>query len=112
MRSYIKMANKKSSNTEPYKLQTPSNAHLSSSSNIVTQYPGFCESFDTKLTTAICINLGTNFLGVDHHYHYTSTSFQSPEDTILIQKFLNQVIHIPGDLHGGCIHFLSAICAL
>jgi hypothetical protein len=31
------------------------------------------------------------------------------EATVMIQKALGQIIHIPGDLHGGCFHFLSAI---
>ena len=31
---------------------------------------------------------------------------------VMIQKSLNQVIHIPGDLHGGCFHFYSDIYAL
>ena len=30
----------------------------------------------------------------------------------MIQKALNQIIHVPGDLHGGCFHFLSAVYTL
>ena len=34
------------------------------------------------------------------------------EKSIMIQKALNQIIHVPGDLHGGCFHFLSAVYTL
>ena len=45
--NYIKMANTNVSSTYTYSLQTPSNAHVSSFSNIVTQYPGLGNSIDT-----------------------------------------------------------------
>jgi hypothetical protein len=32
--------------------------------------------------------------------------------SMTIQKALKQIIHVPGDLHGGCFHFLSAIYSL
>jgi hypothetical protein len=34
------------------------------------------------------------------------------EMTVKVTKGLQQVIHVPGDLHGGCFHFLSAIYSL
>ena len=34
------------------------------------------------------------------------------EMTVKVTKSLQQVIHVPGDLHGGCFHFLSAIYSL
>ena len=55
------MANTNASDMEPYDVQTPSNVHVSSSSNIVTQSPGFGDSVDTQLTTPIHINLRTDF---------------------------------------------------
>jgi hypothetical protein len=30
----------------------------------------------------------------------------------VINKALNQIIHVPGDLHGGCFHFLAAVYSL
>ena len=45
--NYIKMANTNVSSTKTYSLQTPSNAHVSSFSNIVTQYLGLGNSIDT-----------------------------------------------------------------
>ena len=65
-----------------YDLQSPFNAHVSSSSNIVTQLPGFGNSINTKWNTPSHINLKTDFLGVDHHYHDTSISFQYTEAKI------------------------------
>ena len=37
---------------------------------------------------------------------------ETHEATTTIYKALGQVIHITGDLHGGCFHFLSAIYSL
>ena len=90
------MANTNTSDTEPYSLQTPSNAHVSSSSNDVTQSPSFVDSIDTQLTTPSHINLKTYFLGVDHHYHDTSISFQYPEATIpTVAHIDTPMVHFP-----------------
>lgn len=32
--------------------------------------------------------------------------------TEMIHKALRQIVHVPGDLHGGCFHFLSAIYSI
>ena len=32
--------------------------------------------------------------------------------TAKVAKGMQQIIHVPGDLHGGCFHFLSAIYSL
>ena len=76
------MVNTNASNTEPHDLQTPSNAHVPLSSNIVTQSTVFGDYVDTQLTTPSHNKLRTYLLGVEHHYHDTSISFQSPEATI------------------------------
>ena len=34
------------------------------------------------------------------------------ETTAKVAKGMQQIIHVPGDLHGGCFHFLSAIYTL
>ena len=34
------------------------------------------------------------------------------ETTAKVAKGMQQIIHVPGDLHGGCFHFLSAIYSL
>ena len=34
------------------------------------------------------------------------------ETTAKVAKDMQQIIHVPGDLHGGCFHFLSAIYSL
>ena len=34
------------------------------------------------------------------------------EMTVKVAKGMQQIIHVPGDLHGGCFHFLSAIYSL
>ena len=70
------MGNTNTSNTELYNLQTISNIHVSSSSNVVTLSPGFDNSIDTQLTTPSNINLQTDFMAVEHHYHDTFISFQ------------------------------------
>jgi hypothetical protein len=42
-----------------------------------------------------------------------SNSFGKQYDaSITIQKALKQIIHVPGDLYGGCFHFLSAVYSL
>ena len=81
---------------EPYKLQTSSNAHVSSSSNVVTQLPGFRKSIDTQFTTPSHINLRTDFLVVEDHYHDTSISFQYPEATIpTVTRIDTPMVHSP-----------------
>ena len=34
------------------------------------------------------------------------------ETTAKVAKVMQQITHVPGDLHGGCFHFLSAIYSL
>ena len=42
--------------------------------------------------------------------HETSTSFgQQHETTMMLQRALDQVIFIPGDLHGGGFHILQIV---
>ena len=88
------MANTNASDTEPYDLPTPSNRHVSSSSNVVTKSSGFDNSIDTQLTTPSHINLRTYFLGVKHHYHDTTISFLSPEDKIsTVDRIDTPILH-------------------
>ena len=44
----------------------------------------------------------------DSSFHFKETH----KATTTIRKALGQVIHITGDLHGGCFHFLSAMYSL
>ena len=76
------MASTNASDTQPYDLQKPSNAHVFLSSNIGNQSPVFGDCIDTQLTTSSHINLQTYFLGVEHSYHDTSISFQYSEAII------------------------------
>ena len=40
-------------------------------------------------------------------------SFGTQQETSAkVAKGMQQIIHAPGDLHGGCFHFLSAIYSL
>ena len=68
------MVNTNASDAESYRFQKPFNARVSSSSNVVTQSSRFGNSVDTQLTTPSHINLRTDLLGVEHHYHDTSKS--------------------------------------
>ena len=90
------MANTNASDTEPYDLPTPSNRHVSSSSNVVTLSPGFDNSIDTQLTTPSHINLQTDFLGVEHPYHDNYTSLKSPEAKIpTVACIYTPMVHYP-----------------
>ena len=90
------MANTHASNTEPYNLQTISNAHVSSYSNVVTQSPSLGDSTDAQLTTPSNINLQTDFMAVEHHYHDTFISFQYSEATTPTVAYTNTpMVHFP-----------------
>ena len=62
----------------------------------MTQSPVLKNSIDTQLTTPIHINLQTDFMAVEHHYHDTFISFQYSEATTPTVAYTNTpMVHFP-----------------